>query len=109
MATRAKKVRTGAAESGTDWELVGSPTPTQRISARRLPLDSLEATRREMSRVYREMRSGSLPSHEGTKLVYVLSKIGELLTIVQIERRIDALETGTALPPPERNDDGLES
>ena len=42
--------------------------------------------------VYREMRSGTIETQEGTRLVYVLAQIGKLAELYEIEKRIIALE-----------------
>lgn len=63
------------------------PTPLARIDLR-----NLEAVRREMARVYREMRAGELPPESGTRLVYVLDRIGKLIETAQVEQRLSELE-----------------
>ena len=65
--------------------LLAMPTP-------RINLASIEDLRREMGRVYREMRSGTIETQEGTRLVYVLAQIGKLAELYEIEKRIIALE-----------------
>ena len=55
-------------------------------------LRNLEAVRREMGKVYREMRSGELQPESGTRLVYVLDRIGKLIEVEQVERRLTELE-----------------
>jgi hypothetical protein len=55
-------------------------------------LTTLEGVRCEMSRVYREMESGKRDSREGSRLVYVLTAIGKVLELTEIERRLTALE-----------------
>ena len=72
--------------------LQAMPTP-------RINLASIEDLRREMGRVYREMRSGRIETQEGTRLVYVLSQIGKLAELYEIEKRISALE---AIPKGQR-------
>jgi hypothetical protein len=52
--------------------------------------------RLELSRVYREMRSGRLDPATGTKLAFVLGELRKLYEVDVIERRIEALEG----PPP---------
>lgn len=63
------------------------PIPPPRIDLR-----NLEAVRREMARVYRQMRAGELPPESGTRLVYVLDRIGKLIETAQVERRLIELE-----------------
>ena len=62
------------------------PTP------RRINLDSVENVRREMARVYRDMRTGKIPSGEGTRLAFVLAQLGKLLEMSVLEKRIEQLE-----------------
>ena len=45
-----------------------------------------------MARVYREMRASTIGTADGTELVYVLSAIGKLIELHDIEKRIAALE-----------------
>lgn len=61
------------------------PTP-------RLNLNNLEALRREMSRVYRDMRGGKIEAQDGTRLVYVLAELGKMFERCELEARILALE-----------------
>jgi hypothetical protein len=63
------------------------PTPP------RIDLKTIDDVRLEMARVYREMRGNSMEAQQGTRLVYVLSQIGKLIEIHEIEQRITALET----------------
>ncbi len=58
----------------------------------KIDLRNLESVRREMGKVYREMRSGELPPEQGTRLVYVLDRIGKLIEVEQIEQRMNELE-----------------
>lgn len=63
-----------------------TPTPG------RIDLKTIDDIRLEMARVYREMRSNQIEAQQGTKLVYVLSAIGKLIELHEIEKRITALE-----------------
>jgi hypothetical protein len=62
------------------------PTPVK------IDLKSIDDIRLEMARVYREMRSNSIESQDGTRLVYVLAAIGKLIELHDIEKRIEMLE-----------------
>lgn len=64
------------------------PTPGRR----KAQLNSLEGVRREMSRVHRGTESGKRDSAEASKLVYILSQIGRVLEVVEIETRLRLLE-----------------
>lgn len=58
----------------------------------RIDLKSIDDVRLEMARVYREMRSNTIEAQQGTRLVYVLSAIGKLIELHDIEQRLAALE-----------------
>ena len=79
-------VKTSREERTVQGEVI-DPTPPGKIDLR-----NLEAVRREMARVYREMRSLELPPEQGTRLVYVLDRIGKMIEVEQIERRIAEIE-----------------
>ena len=61
------------------------PTP-------RLNLKDLDGVRREMARVYKDMRGGSIPSQDGARLVYVLGELRKMFEACELEKRIEALE-----------------
>ncbi len=58
----------------------------------RLNLSSVEDVRREMGRVYRDMRSAKIDTQDGTRLVYVLDRMLKAFELIDFERRISALE-----------------
>ena len=78
--------RTPATIDGSTLRVL--PTPRRR----RAQLTTLEGVRDEMARIYREMESGKRESQEGSRLVYVLTQIGKVLELTEIERRLTALE-----------------
>jgi hypothetical protein len=45
-----------------------------------------------MGKVYRDMKGKRIDMADGTKLVYVLSAIGKVIELVEIEKRIELLE-----------------
>ncbi len=69
---------------GESLELI--PTPA------RIDLKSINDIRLEMARVYREMRSKTIETQDGTRLVYVLAAMGKLIELHEIEQRLSALE-----------------
>ena len=71
--------------SGTTADVVLLPTP-------RLNLHDVEAVRREMARVYRDMRGNRIASQDGARLVYVLGELRKMFEAVDFERRLTALE-----------------
>ena len=62
------------------------PTPS------RIDLKSIDDIRLEMARVYREMRSKTIETQDGTRLVYVLAAMGKLIELHEIEQRLSVLE-----------------
>jgi len=62
------------------------------VSIPPIKLHSLQSVRAEAGRVYRDMRTGKLPCQEGTRLVYVLDRIREMIVVDEFERRLEALE-----------------
>lgn len=81
---RAKRPPTGRAV--IDLVQVAAPS--------KIPLQSLEDVRREMSRVYRDCRAGKLDLADGSKLSYQLQGIGKMIEASVIEKRLTALENG---------------
>jgi hypothetical protein len=75
-----------------EGELVAAARLPRRIPARSLPLKTLAQCRREMAKLYREVRGGVLESSEATRLVYVLAQVGKLIEVAELERRLLALE-----------------
>ena len=66
------------------------PSPMQRAS--RVRLGSIRDVRREMGKLYRDMRSDRLDAVKACKLAYVLQSVGKLVEVETIEQRLDALE-----------------
>jgi hypothetical protein len=58
----------------------------------RIRLENLASVRREMSKVYRDMRAGRVSTADGTKLAYVLRQVADLIESSDLERRIQILE-----------------
>lgn len=71
---------------GESMELIPSPI--------KIDLKTIDDVRLEMARVYRQMKSGQIETSDGTKLVYVLSAIGKMIEVHDIEKRIELLEAG---------------
>jgi hypothetical protein len=62
------------------------------LAAPRLNLNNLEALRREMARVYRDMRGNIITTQDGARLVYVLGEMRKVFEDVDLEERIKLLE-----------------
>lgn len=58
----------------------------------RINLSNLEKIRVEMSRIYREARSGQIPVSDATKLTFILTQIVKVYESTEIERRLIDLE-----------------
>lgn len=58
------------------------------------PIDLATAidVRREMSRIYREAKSGKRDAQDAAKLVWMLSQVGKMIEVHEIERRLTELE-----------------
>ena len=61
------------------------PTPS-------IHLKTIDDVRLEMSKIYRDMKYKRIETSDGTKLVYVLSQIGKMIELHDIERRLIVLE-----------------
>lgn len=73
------------APSGKQAALVVLPAP-------RINLNDLDGLRREMARVYRDMRGGRVHSQDGARLVYVLGELRKVFEACDLGKRIAALE-----------------
>lgn len=67
----------------------GKPDPTPP----KTKLSSIEDVRREMATIYREARTGRLDISDAGRLAYILTGIGKMIEIGEIEKRIERLET----------------
>ncbi len=83
---RFSRVTLTAVPDTAGGELVASP------SIRRVDLNTVDRCRREMSRVYREVREGLIESTEGAKQVYILAATAKLIVDAALEARLRALE-----------------
>ena len=55
-------------------------------------LNTAARVREELSRVYRDMRTGRIPMDHGTKLTYVLWTMIRVIEMEELEVRIEHLE-----------------
>ena len=74
-------------------QLVGGevldPTPMQ---AGKIRLNDAETIRIEMARVYRDMRTGRIPTQDGTRLAYVLDMVRKSHETCELQQRIEVIE-----------------
>ena len=73
------------------------PTParTKAGEGKRLRIESASAARRQMTKIFREMRAGILDVNKGTKLIYALTEISRAIERENVEKlaeRLDELE-----------------
>jgi hypothetical protein len=72
-------------EAGGGGELV--PPPPAKIDLR-----DAHAIRRELGSVYRAMRSGQIPTQDGTRLAYVLDLLRRAVETSDLQNRIELIE-----------------
>ena len=72
-------------------ELISDPTP------RPIELHHAKAIRLELSKVYRDMRSGKIDPSDGTKLAYVLDMLRKSHETAVLQDRIELLELAANL------------
>lgn len=78
-----------AENSAISGEVLDPAPPGRRAPVR---LDTADAIRLEMARVYRDARSRKLDSQEASRLVYMLGEIRKAYETTVIERRLKSLE-----------------
>ena len=71
--------------------LISEPTP------RPIELHHAKAIRLELSKVYRDMRSGAIDPSDGTKLAYVLDMLRKSHETAVLQERIELLELAANL------------
>lgn len=75
--------------------LAATPLPPSRVGR----LDSAAGVLREMAKVYRASRQGKLDVHVACRFTYMLQSMGRLWEVVELERRVQALEQSTGGKP----------
>ena len=66
------------------------PPPAQPMA--RIRLSTLGDVAKEVRKLYREARAGTLSTAEATKLAYLLNMLASILTASDIEERLSQLE-----------------
>lgn len=66
----------------------GVPDPTPR----RIDLSTLRDVRLELAYLYRQIDAGKIASQDATRRAYILRQIADVLTVAEIERRLEQLE-----------------
>ena len=67
------------------------PNPAPRVGR----LDTLQAVRRELSRVYRDARTGKIDTADASRLGFLLVSLAKIIEGSTLEQRIAALEQRT--------------
>ena len=70
----------------------GLPIDTGAKQKRRIDLTTLKDVRLELSIVYRKMDANEIESQDGTRRAYVLKTIADVITLAELEKRIEELE-----------------
>lgn len=63
----------------------------------RLPLRNADDVRKELARLYRQMKTGEIAPADGTKLAYVLNLLRQAIETGDLEMRLVALEQAAAI------------
>ena len=58
----------------------------------RCKLDTLNDVKREMTKLYRESRSGLIDVQDSTKHVWVLQAVAKIIETSELEKRLEVLE-----------------
>ena len=82
------------------WQLVESERKTEDRSPMRIDLYNLTEIRREMGKVYRDMRTGKIPAQDGTRLAYVLDMIRKAYETEILQERITLIEQALKMRKP---------
>ncbi len=71
------------------------PYPPKYSQIRPPRLGTIRDVRREMAKVYADMRLHKIDPSDGAKLVYVLTSIAKAIEMGELEARLNALEMAT--------------
>ena len=82
------------------WQLVESERKTEDRSPMRIDLYNPTEIRREMGKVYRDMRTGKIPAQDGTRLAYVLDMIRKAYETDILQERITLIEQALKMRKP---------
>lgn len=68
----------------------GKPDPSPLV--KQIPLSTLRDVRREMADVYRRAKRGEIDPSDAGRFAYILTGIGKLIEVEQVEQRLVELE-----------------
>lgn len=90
-------------EAQAGQELVPLPTPGGVVDfvrrKRAIDLATLTDVRREMAKVYREVRFKRIPPEVGAKLTFMLVSIARVTELAEVQPRVEAIERVLARQP----------
>lgn len=69
------------------------PTPPSGKRPKHIQLDTIQDVKNELARVYRSARAGHLPPEVASRFTFMLSTLGKLIELGELERRLDSLES----------------
>jgi hypothetical protein len=81
-----------------DLSVTQSPVTFENTSGKvvatpkKIDLSTINDVRLEMASVYRGMRNGSIETSDGSRLVYVLTQVGKMIEMHDLELKIKLLE-----------------
>ena len=81
-----------------DLSVTQSPVTVENASGKvvatpkKIDLSTINDVRLEMASVYRGMRNGSIATSDGSRLVYVLTQVGKMIEMHDLELKIKLLE-----------------
>ncbi|MEJ7776455.1 MAG: hypothetical protein WKF52_03510 [Sphingomicrobium sp.] len=81
----------GAANDASALSSMGKATPPAKPMAR-LRLNSVNDCGKELRKLYRESRAGTLAVKEATSLAYLLNMLANILATSDLESRLEQLE-----------------
>ena len=62
------------------------------LTRRSIRLKTLDDVRRQLARLYRDARSGIVPTQDATRLAYLLDRLARVMEGGLLEARLEALE-----------------
>ncbi len=83
----------GAATNVMSVSNVSNPTLTPAKPMARIRLNSVNDVAKELRKLYRESRAGTLATAEATKLAYLLNMLANILATSDLEQRLEELES----------------
>ena len=82
------------------WQLVEIERETEDGTPVRIDLYNPAEIRREMGKVYRDMRTGKIPAQDGTRLGYALDMIRKAYETDIMQERITLIEQALKMRKP---------